>query len=73
MTPELKYFALGFTSHYVVDIVVGAFLLWVGWYGNSRYHRHNHYCIRSHMCSLAKHIRGALRPKVPPQRPGETF
>ena len=75
MTPEMKYFALGFASHYVVDIVVGAFLFWVGWYGSGRYHRHNHYCIRSHMCSVTKHIRGMFhsKPKVPPYRQENTF
>lgn len=62
MTPEMKYFALGFTSHYIVDIAVGAFLLWVGWYGNARYHRHSHGCMKVHVCSLREHIRDWLRP-----------
>lgn len=62
MTPEMKYFALGFTSHYAVDIVVGVFLLWVGWYSKGRYHVHGYRCMKVHVCSLTEHISDWLRP-----------
>jgi len=63
MTPEMKYFALGFTSHYLIDVVIFAFMFWVGWYGNTRYHRHSHGCLKVHTCSVSKHIREWFRPK----------
>jgi len=45
MTPELKYYALGFLSHYVFDIVVGVFLFWIGWRSNRVYHESGHKCM----------------------------